>query len=44
MVSGHSLEGREDNYAEPISNKGTMFSFFKSYYVDGPSFFSAAEK
>jgi hypothetical protein len=34
---------REDNYAEP-PNKGTMFSFFKSYYVGDTSFFSAAEK
>jgi hypothetical protein len=41
MVSGHSeLEAsREDNYMEPIpTNKGTMFSFFKSYYVGDTAF------
>jgi hypothetical protein len=38
MVSGHSSwKQAEDNYAEPI-NKGTMLSFFKSYYVDDTAF------
>jgi hypothetical protein len=29
---------REDNYAEPITQQGTMFSFFKSYYVGDTAF------
>jgi hypothetical protein len=37
MVSDTQKQPR-GHYAEPITQQGTMFSFFKSYYVDDTAF------